>query len=71
MFISKRNCRAALANLYKEGAVVTGKDFEIKHGEMSVSNPEVIKVIQSSILTGYFKTQCSWKWYYHLSSQNL
>ncbi|KAI8338196.1 Plectin/S10 domain-containing protein [Chlamydoabsidia padenii] len=66
MLIQKENRKAIYETLFKDGALVAAKDFNLpKHPEIDVPNLEVIKSMQSLTSKGYVKTQFSWQYYYY------
>ncbi|SAL99682.1 hypothetical protein [Absidia glauca] len=66
MLIQKENRKAIYETLFKDGALVAAKDFNLaKHPEIDVPNLEVIKSMQSLTSKGFVKTQFSWQFYYY------
>ncbi|CDS10362.1 Putative 30S ribosomal protein S10e [Lichtheimia ramosa] len=66
MLIQKQNRKLIYETLFKDGALVAPKDFNLaKHPEIDVPNLEVIKSMQSLTSKGLVKTQFSWQWYYY------
>ncbi|CAO3599807.1 unnamed protein product [Absidia cylindrospora] len=66
MLIQKENRKAIYETLFKDGALVAAKDFNLpKHPEINVPNLEVIKSMQSLTSKGFVKTQFSWQFYYY------
>ncbi|KAL7313266.1 hypothetical protein PS15m_007030 [Mucor circinelloides] len=66
MLISKENRKAVYSALFKDGALVAPKDYNLpKHADIDVPNLEVIKLMQSLTSKGFVKTQFSWQWYYY------
>ncbi|KAI9365884.1 Plectin/S10 domain-containing protein [Pilaira anomala] len=66
MLISKENRKAIYSALFKDGALVAPKDYNLpKHADIDVPNLEVIKAMQSLTSKGFVKTQFSWQWYYY------
>ncbi|CAO3609980.1 unnamed protein product [Mucor hiemalis] len=55
MLVSKQNRKVIYEALFKDGALVAPKDFNLpKHADLDVPN-----------LEGFVKTQFSWQWYYY------
>lgn len=67
MLVSKENRRAIYEQLFKDGVLVTKKDFNAPGAlELpNVPNLQVIKICQSLTSKGYVKTQFSWLYYYY------
>ncbi|KAI7906463.1 Plectin/S10 domain-containing protein [Cokeromyces recurvatus] len=66
MLISKENRKAIFSAIFKDGALVAPKDFNLaKHPDIDVPNLEVIKAMQSLTSKGFVKTQFSWQWFYY------
>ncbi|GAA5795210.1 Plectin/S10 domain-containing protein [Helicostylum pulchrum] len=66
MLVSKQNRKAIYEALFKDGALVAPKDYNLpKHADIDVPNLEVIKLMQSLTSRGFVKTQFSWQWYYY------
>ncbi|KAI9345716.1 Plectin/S10 domain-containing protein [Pilaira anomala] len=66
MLVSKQNRKAIYEALFKDGALVAPKDYNLpKHADIDVPNLEVIKIMQSLTSKGFVKTQFSWQWYYY------
>lgn len=67
MLVPKANRRAIYEQLFKDGVLVTKKDFNAPGAlELpNVPNLQVIKVCQSLTSKGYLKTQFSWLYYYY------
>ncbi|KAG2221080.1 hypothetical protein INT45_009738 [Circinella minor] len=66
MLVSKQNRKTIYETLFKDGAVVAAKDYNLaKHPDIDVPNLEVIKMMQSLTSKGFVKTQFSWQYYYY------
>lgn len=67
VLVPKENRRKIYEQLFKDGVLVTKKDFNAPAAlELpDVPNLQVIKVCQSLTSKGYVKTQFSWLYYYY------
>ncbi|KAI9254622.1 Plectin/S10 domain-containing protein [Phascolomyces articulosus] len=66
MLVQKQNRKLIYEALFKDGALVAAKDFNLaKHPDIDVPNLEVIKMMQSLTSKGLVKTQFSWQYYYY------
>lgn len=67
MLVPKENRRKIYEQLFKDGVLVTKKDFNAP-GALElpdVPNLQVIKICQSLTSRGFVKTQFSWLYYYY------
>ncbi|KAF1980418.1 hypothetical protein BU23DRAFT_495851 [Bimuria novae-zelandiae CBS 107.79] len=66
MLIPKADRRQIHEYLFREGALVAQKDFNLpKHPAIDTKNLFVIKACQSLTSRGYLKTRFSWQYYYY------
>jgi len=65
MLIPKKNRMAILTYLFKEGAVVTGKELLLKpHPQIPVPQLHVVKLLQSLKSKGLVKEKFNWQYLY-------
>ncbi|KAK3209111.1 hypothetical protein GRF29_69g846993 [Pseudopithomyces chartarum] len=66
MLMNKADRRQIHEYIFREGALVAKKDFNVaKHSAIDTENLFVIKACQSLTSRGYLKTRFSWQYYYY------
>merc|ERR1719249_387559 len=67
VLISKKDRRAILEHVFKEGVIVVKKDPRAcKHNELEeIPNIEVMMTLRSLCSRGYVMEKFNWQWYYY------
>ncbi|CAD7929632.1 unnamed protein product [Amoebophrya sp. A120] len=66
VLISRKNRKAILEYLFKEGVLTVQKDgMKPKHDQIDVPNLHVMMVMKSLTSKDYVKEKFNWQWYYY------